>query len=97
MEDFFEIQKKAMFDVIAERANQDTKWGPEHDNKHPTYEFVELINDYAGWARILDGQGNSDEARKRLIQVAALAVAAVETIDRKKADKNIIQVKNETR
>jgi hypothetical protein len=42
-----------------------------------------LIQDYAGWARTMAGMNSPDKARNRLIQVAALAVAAVESIDRK--------------
>lgn len=88
MEDFFVIQKKAMFDVVNERAKQDAKFGgPDHDDKRPTYEFVELIHDYSSCARINAGMGNNDKARRLLVQVAALAVAAVESIDRKKSRK----------
>lgn len=83
MRDFFVVQQKAMMDVVSERAKQDAKWGPEHDDQRPTYEFVELIRDYAVCARIAAGSANTKKARKRLIQVAALAIAAVETIDRK--------------
>ena len=85
MKDYFLIQKKAMFDVVNERARQDAKWGgPEHDDKHPTYEFVQLIQDYSGWARVMAGMGSNNKARRRLVQVAALAIAAIEAIDRKK-------------
>jgi len=86
MKDFFMIQKKAMFDVVNERASQDAKFGgPAHDDKRPTYEFVELIQDYSSCARLMAGKGNNNKARRQLIQVAALAVAAVESIDRKKS------------
>jgi len=71
-------------EVSQERDRQNAKWGgPEHDDQHPTEEFVQLIKDYAGWARAMSGMNSPDKARARLIQVAALAVAAVESIDRK--------------
>ncbi|MBK5230230.1 MAG: hypothetical protein JJE27_03555 [Thermoleophilia bacterium] len=70
-------------DVAAERSRQDAKWGgAEHDDKHSTADFVQLIEDYAGWARVMAGMRSDGKARERLIQVAALAVAAVERIDR---------------
>jgi len=70
--------------VLAERERQDRKWGgPQHDDKHHTVDYVEIIEDYAGWARMMSKMGSHDKARNRLIQVAALAVAAVESIDRK--------------
>jgi hypothetical protein len=74
----------ALVDVGLERFRQDEKWGgQEHDDTHQTWEFVQLIQDYAGWARVMAGMGSYEKARRRLVQVAALAVAAVESIDRK--------------
>lgn len=71
-------------DVAAERHRQDTKWGgAEHDDGHRIEDFVQLIQDYAGWARVMSGMGAREKARNRLVQVAALAVAAVESIDRR--------------
>lgn len=70
-------------EVAAERERQDGKWGgPSHDDMHPVEYWVQLIQDYAAWARVMAGMGSRDKARRRLIQVAALAVAAVEKIDR---------------
>lgn len=73
-----------IIEVAQERNRQDMKWGgAAHDDHHTTAEFVGLIEDYAGWARVMAGMDNLEKARNRLIQVAALAVAAVESIDRK--------------
>lgn len=75
----------ALQDVLSERKRQDGKWGgPSHDDNHTTAEFVQWIEDYAGWARMMDSMQSFDKARRRLVQVAALAVAAVESIDRKR-------------
>lgn len=80
------LTKRVLFDVEKERQRQNDKWGgAEHDDHHTTAEFVQLIEDYAGWARTMAGMNSLDKARNRLIQVAALAVAAVESIDRKTA------------
>lgn len=74
----------ALEEVAIERQRQDGKWGgAEHDDRHSTAEFVQLIEDYAGWARTMAGMNSPAKARNRLIQVAALAIAAVESIDRK--------------
>ena len=74
----------ALFAVSKERARQDDKWGgPKHDDQHTTAEYIQWIEDYAGWARMMSQMESHDKARRRLIQVAALAVAAVESIDRK--------------
>lgn len=74
---------KAAQDVLAERQRQDEKWGgPTHDDEHTVAQWVELIQDYAGWARVMAGMDSHDKARRRLVQVAALALAAAESIDR---------------
>lgn len=74
--------RQAVQDVETGRQRQDGKWGgPAHDDHHTTADFVQLIEDYAGWARTMAGM-DSHKARRRLIQVAALAVAACEAIDR---------------
>lgn len=70
-------------EVAEERERQDEKWGGAlHDDHHTTAEFVQLIEDYAGWARTMAGMNSQYKARNRLIQVSALAVAAIERIDR---------------
>lgn len=75
-----------LMDVQRERERQDAKWGgPLHDDQHNTADFVQLIEDYAGRARTMAGMSSHDKARHRLIQVAALAVAAVEALDRQVA------------
>lgn len=76
----------ALGDVAVERTRQDGKWGgTAHDDGHTVADFAQLIEDYAGWARTMAGMASMAKARRRLIQVAALAVAAVESIDRKEA------------
>lgn len=67
-------------EVAEERMRQDGKWGgPAHDDQRSTAEFVQLIEDYAGWARTMAGMRSPEKAERRLIQVAALALAAVES------------------
>lgn len=74
---------QAAQDLLAERQRQDAKWGgAEHDDAHHVSEWVQLIEDYAGWARVMAGMQSYDKARRRLIQTAALALAAAESLDR---------------
>lgn len=68
-------------EVRMERVRQEKQWGgPKHDDTH-------TIQEFACWIRSrVDEVGNMsypDTARRRLIQIAALAVAAVESMDRK--------------
>jgi hypothetical protein len=75
--------QSVLLEVGAERTRQDAQWGGERDEALPVAAFVQLIGDYAGWARVKAREGSNVEARHRLVQVAALAVAAVETLDRR--------------
>lgn len=65
-------------EVKEERERQDTKWGgPEHDDRHPLSDFADYI---AG--RVHGIRGGRNE-RANLVEIAALAVAAIESMDRK--------------
>ncbi|MDA3873984.1 MAG: hypothetical protein PF795_08480 [Kiritimatiellae bacterium] len=71
-------------EVFQERKRQDLKWGgPEHDDRHTCTEFRLFIlkkMNAAAEASVFD---DYEEIRRRLVQVAALAIAAVESMDRK--------------
>ncbi len=79
-------------DVDDERERQDAKWGgPDHDDEHDVEDWVGYINDrtfeaFDHW-NALDSEEETDtdraDCRRKLIQVAALAIAAVESFDRK--------------
>jgi hypothetical protein len=70
-------------EVQAERQRQDGKWGPEQDDKNNPLDWHETIADYNSWARRMLCMGSIDKGRRRLIQIAALAVAQVEALDRR--------------
>lgn len=82
-------------EVATERNRQNEKWGGAiHDDQHTTAHFADLLMAYASWAKAMHAMGSPDKARRRLIQVAALAVAAVESMDRKKAIVEAFQSSN---
>ena len=67
-------------EIVAERVNQDRKWGgPEHDDEHRPEEWAAFIVDHAAKAGIHE---DPREFRRRMVRVAALAVAAIESRDR---------------
>ncbi|TNC80276.1 MAG: hypothetical protein C9356_15225 [Oleiphilus sp.] len=76
--------KNALNDIAKERQRQIAKWGPasEVDDKHSAFDWHEMISDYNGWARRMAAMNSPDKARRRYIQIAALALAAAEAIDR---------------
>lgn len=74
------MRQKIYEDIDKERQYQDDKWGgPEHDDQHSVHDFIAFIAKYAGRAV----ETTPEEERKAMIQVAALAVAYVELLDRK--------------
>lgn len=77
------VSKGILAQLAAERERQDARWGGSaHDDALTMLEFAQLIADYAGWARVKAREGELEEARQRFLQAAALAVAAVERLDR---------------
>ncbi len=78
-----EALSKVLEEIAAERQRQDGKWGgPDHDDQKSANDFVQHAQDYAGWARVMAGMGSLEKYRRRMMQVAALAVAAVQATDR---------------
>ncbi len=70
-------------DIRSERARQDSQWGgPAHDDGHEGGEWLEYIEEQATktWRAV-----TAAEYRERLVKIAALAVAAIESHDRKSA------------
>lgn len=84
--DFAEVEdltSLVLGEVRQRRAHQDQKWGgAEHDDLHHFQAWCNMIDNYLGWARQQAMTSNLVQARRRMIDVAALAVACVETIDR---------------
>lgn len=75
-------------EINAERERQDEQWGREHDEAARVSHFERLIPKYveeAFKARMRTGNHDMTDWRRRMVQVAALAVAALETEDRRHA------------
>lgn len=66
-------------EIVKERENQDAQWGgSSHDDEHSSEDFAFFIE-----LQLLKCQkGKNDQTRERLIKIAALAVAAIQSIDR---------------
>lgn len=75
-------------EIQFERKHQDLKWGgPSHDDHHSMQEWVQWIR-----TRLLGlGYTNNDDftARRLWVEIAALAVAAIESMDRNQRAKAI--------
>lgn len=69
-------------EIFFERLGQRRKWGIEVDDLRGPTDWHQLIADYNGWARRKGEMGNAEEARKRYIELAAIVVSVIESIDR---------------
>jgi hypothetical protein len=74
-----------MNEVTTERKRQDMKFGgPDADDSRKTPEdWCNDIEAYIVWARHMHRMDSPERYRRRVMQVAALAVAACESYDRK--------------
>ena len=79
------MQTKVLDEVTEERARQDGIWGgAQTDDARKTPEdWCNDIDAYAVWARQMHRMGAQEKYRNRMKQIAALAVAACESYDRK--------------
>lgn len=77
---------KALANVLAERERQDNKWGgASHDDQEPPMAWVDYVTRYASWAGMMALSGGAEgmaKYRRRMVQVSALALAAVQSFDR---------------
>jgi NTP pyrophosphatase (non-canonical NTP hydrolase) len=67
-------------EVALERARQDNKWGRQ---EHSPYGWLTILGEETGEACRAALEGNARQYRKEMIQVAAVAIAAIECLDRK--------------
>lgn len=76
-------------EIKSERDYQDGRWGHETDDtKNDPWKWASYIGFYAtNWMRgkFDFNKDDVDEVRKMMVKSAALAVAAVESIDRQRA------------
>lgn len=80
----WDARLKLFEEVDFERERQDLKWGgAAADDKWNPLDWHEMIADYNAWARRMATMNSPDKARNRYIQIAALAIAAIEALDRK--------------
>lgn len=72
-------------EIAAERVRQDEQWGgPEHDDTHGPADWMHFIDKQtvAGVFDVELGEEKPGSYRRRLVKIAALAVAAIESHDR---------------
>ena len=83
-----DTETEIWFAILHERQKQDRKWGgPEHDDTHVPVHWNRIIQHYSELAiGAIFVDENPADYRRHLIQVAALAVAAIQSHDRKQQE-----------
>ena len=76
---------KVFNDITKEREHQYKKWGEQN---HEPYKWLTILGEEYGETCKEALENNHDNYRKELVQVAAVAVAALEAHDRKMEIKN---------
>lgn len=80
------IESKVIAEIDAERRQQDVQWGgASHDDKHTPGEFLQYIlkQHTLGRLEYTEDFPYEGAVRSRLLKIAALAIAAIESIDRR--------------
>lgn len=77
----------AMRDVIEEREKQDKKWGVQ--NHDPLFWNAILGEEFGEVSKAILEE-DEDGYREELVQVAAVAIAALESLDRKRATRQVV-------
>jgi NTP pyrophosphatase (non-canonical NTP hydrolase) len=80
---FDEAKKEIMKKILDERDRQDVKWGEQ--NHHDLYWLGILMEEVGELAKTIIEQGKEKEIEKEMVQVAAVAVAWLECLDKRKA------------
>lgn len=70
-----------MGNIAAERVAQDKKWGPDRNLDNRTW--LTILMEEVGEVAKADLERDVEGFRQELVQVAAVAVAAIENIDRR--------------
>lgn len=79
-------EPSALADVLAERERQEAKWGgPEHDDRHHPLHWCGFVGEHLARARKQRGHNY----RYQMVRVAALALAAVESFDRRAGGRDV--------
>ena len=75
------IRESVIRDVEAERDLQDRMWGgPHHDDHHSQHDWIAYLAKHLGEA--VHWPWTPERFRKQMVCVAALAVAAIDWVDR---------------
>ena len=81
-------RRRAVDAVLEERVYQKGRWTPEHDKKHSTQDWASIMAVYTGKVAsstypydYVDSEQGKETFKKRVTQLAAICLAALEMVD----------------
>lgn len=84
-----DFEKTIYGKIMSERERQDTKWGgAKHDDEHSCEDWAVYLMQYSDRLLHVNEYVDRTRAKAILIKIAALAVAAHESLDRRFKDGN---------
>jgi hypothetical protein len=76
------VSQKVVDDVLQERGYQRGRWSIDEDVLHSDCEWITILTTWLGKAGSSARGGDRSTFRKRLVQIAAISMAAIEALDR---------------
>lgn len=78
------LDDPAIEEIVAERIRQDLQWGgPEHDDGHEAVDWEIILRKHVQRLTRSSAAEPTSDYRDRLIKIAAIALAAAQSHDRK--------------
>lgn len=74
-------QHEILNSIVKERVKQDNKWGEQN---HDVYKWLAILGEEVGEVNKAALENNYDEIISELIQIGAVAVAMIESLERNK-------------
>lgn len=71
-----------LHEIMLERERQTARWGNAFDDRNSPNDWVAYITEYAGKAAASSNSFDKPNFKRCMIQIAALATAAVEALER---------------
>ncbi len=79
------MNDRTLRDINGERERQDKLWGEQN---HSPFVWLAILGEEYGEACEAILESNNCDYRKELVEIAAVAVAAIESLDRASEDKD---------
>jgi hypothetical protein len=78
-------QREVLAEVASERVRQDAQWGgAAHDDHHSSFEWEDFRRKFE--RQVFFSRNDPIAQREALLKIAALAVAQIESLDRKRSE-----------